>query len=132
MLRSAGAQLHSRSWLFSAGLRLELAVLGEGVSREAGALAVLLDLDPDAVGGGATVGMAQNGVLGEHLVVELGDQEVLSIPIVTPNLSQLDGLHRHGVTPQFRLAAGQAGVNWRRSYEGAVPVTLGAVKWLPQ
>src|SRR5438105_10536359 len=68
--------------------------------------------------------MAQNGVLGEHLVIELGDQKVLSIPIGTPYLAQLDGLHRHGVTPQFRLAAAKAGVNWRRSYEGAVPVTL--------
>jgi hypothetical protein len=106
--------------LISLARELERTFLSESVAGESGTAGILGDLY--AHGGSlrsGNFGGAQNGKLREHLAVNLGDQVILTVGIVPPDLPELDGLDCHGFLKTTEWG-------WRESIAGKVPkVTKG-------
>src|SRR5579864_5556213 len=68
-----------------------LLLLSEGVARESQAFAALLHLDAHSLrGAGGRVGGPHHRELGEHFVVNLGDEIILSVLVVAPHLAELN------------------------------------------
>src|SRR5579859_4353008 len=76
---------------------LERTFLGKGESWQGCAVSALGHFHPHcgSIGGGDFSG-AQHRVLREDLAVNLGDEVVSSVVVLTPDLPLLDGLYGHG------------------------------------
>src|ERR1700735_938486 len=98
--------------------RLEGAFLGEGVTRQGGALRRLGDLYADRGSvGRANSSRSQHGVLRENFVVDFSDEVVLAIGIAAPNLSELNGIDRHRIF----LTLAEVLPDYRAAREASIP-----------
>jgi endonuclease III len=82
--------------------RLERAFLSERVSGEGCALRSLRDFHSysGCIGCGDS-GRPQHGKLSEQFAVYLGDEIILAVGIVAPDLPELDGAYGHGCFPEW-------------------------------
>jgi len=81
---------------------LERAFLGKRVSRKRGSVGGLRDFDANcgSVRSSHQSG-AQYGELREDFAVELGNEVILAVVVVAPDLSELDGLYCHWIASNF-------------------------------
>ena len=81
---------------------LERAFLGKRISRKRGSVGGLRHFDANcgSIWSGNQSG-AQYGELGKNFAIEFGDEIILAVLVIAPDLSELDGLHCQWIALNF-------------------------------
>lgn len=98
MMKTLRTEMNREIIRRSVGFHSEgIGILGKYIAWQGDTIIRLLNFNANSVGTcGRAIGLSQDGELGKHLVIYLGDKVILRVCFPAPNLTKLDRFDSHG------------------------------------